>query len=170
MDKHEVEIERKYIIMKPDVSVMSSCDGYTASEIEQIYLVSADGVTRRIRKRVTDGTACYYLTEKRRIDAMSSMEDEREITPSEYCLLRAEMDQHTHPIYKTRHAFFVGAQSFEVDVYPEWQSTAIMETELESRDTEVKMPDFIHVVREVTGLRGYSNAAMSRSFPKEEQI
>ena len=169
MEKHGVEIERKYIIMKPSVAAMSTCEGYTASEIEQIYLTSEDGITRRIRKRVTDGVARYYLTQKRRIDRMSSDEYEREISPGEYCRLRSERDPATRPIYKTRHAFFVGGQSFEVDVYPEWSATAIMETELDGRDTEVEMPEFIRVVREVTGVRGYSNAAMSRSFPGEEQ-
>ena len=170
MEKHGVEIERKYIIMKPSVADVSACDGYAASEIEQIYLASDEGVTRRIRKRVTDGTARYYLTEKRRIDRMSADEYEREITSLEYCRLRTEMDPNTRPIYKTRHAFFVDTQSFEIDIYPEWRSTAIMETELADRDTEVTMPDFIRVVREVTGVRGYSNAAMSRKFPDEEKI
>ena len=44
-----------------------------------------------------------------------------------------------------------------------------METELESRDTEVLMPDFLSIVREVTGNKLYSNASMARSFPKEDQ-
>ena len=155
MDKHGVEIERKYIIMKPSVSEMALLEGYTASEIEQIYLTSETGVTRRIRKRVTGGIPRFYLTEKRRIDSMSAIE--------------AELKEGTRPIYKTRYTFLYRSQLFEVDVYPEWRSTAIMETELESRATAVDMPPFIRIVREVTGVRGYSNADMSRAFPPEEQ-
>ena len=169
MDKHGVEIERKYIIMKPSVSEMALLEGYTASEIEQIYLTSETGVTRRIRKRVTGGIPRFYLTEKRRIDSMSAIEDEREISASDYCRLRAELKEGTRPIYKTRYTFLYRSQLFEVDVYPEWRSTAIMETELESRATAVDMPPFIRIVREVTGVRGYSNADMSRAFPPEEQ-
>ena len=42
--------------------------------------------------------------------------------------------------------------------------------ELEATLSEIEMPDFIHVVREVTGIRAYSNAAMSRSFPGEDAV
>ena len=45
-----------------------------------------------------------------------------------------------------------------------------METELPSRDTEVGMPSFIRIIADVTGDKRYSNAAMSRSFPKEDPI
>ena len=42
-----------------------------------------------------------------------------------------------------------------------------METELESREEEVEFPSFIEILREVTGDKAYSNAAMSRTFPAE---
>jgi CYTH domain-containing protein len=117
-----------------------------------------------------DGVAKYYETVKRRIDKMSSDENEREISAEEYAHLRADIDPATRPIYKIRYTFRHGSHLFEVDVYPEWERTAIMEVELPSRDTPVDIPDFISVVREVTGVRGYSNAAMSREFPKEEEL
>ena len=131
--------------MKPDVSVVAEHGEFSSSDIEQIYLSATPGVTRRVRKRVTDGIPRYYLTEKRRIDKMSSDEREREITADEYARLSAEIDPETRPIYKTRYTFKYAAHLFEVDVYPEWEHTAIMEIELPSRDTPIEMPDFIHV-------------------------
>ena len=163
-----LEIERKYIIEKPQIDKMRECGAYTSSEIVQIYLDAEAGVTRRVRSRAyADGRVQYFETEKRRVDKMSAEERERKITKAEFDNFSLQIVQDTRPIIKTRHTFDYLGQTFEIDVYPEWERTCIMETELPSRDTEVKMPDFIRIIAEVTGDKRYSNAAMSKSFPKE---
>ena len=69
---------------------------------------------------------------------------------------------------KTRHAFTtVGGVCFEIDVYPEWQHTCILETELSSREERLVFPAQLKVLLEVTGDKKYSNAAMSHTFPEE---
>lgn len=166
-----LEIERKYIIEKPSLDSMRGCEGYEASDIVQIYLDSPACVTRRIRSRAyPDGRVQYFETEKRRVDKMSSQEREREITKADFDNYSLQIAADTRPIIKTRHTFMYLGQLFEIDVYPEWERTAVMETELPSRETEVEMPDFIHIAVEVTGDRRYSNAAMSRKFPDELKI
>ena len=166
MNDH-IEIERKYVISMPDVCAMQSEEGYTSSDIEQIYLKSSPRVTHRIRSRTKGGVAKYTETKKVRISGMSAYEDEREITESEFLTLRENIDPDTTPIIKTRHTFVYQSQLFEIDVYPNWQSCAIMETELPSEDTVVEIPSFIKIIKEVTGIKAYSNASMSRVFPKE---
>ena len=163
-----LEIERKYVIEKPSALKMRECEAYTSSEIVQIYLDAEPGVTRRVRSRAySDGRVQYFETEKRRVDEMSSEEYEREITKAEFDNLSLQIAAKTRPIIKTRHTFDYLGQTFEIDVYPDWERICIMETELPSRDTAVEMPDFIHIIAEVTGDKRYSNAAMSRSFPEE---
>ena len=166
MNDH-IEIERKYVISMPDVCAMQSEEGYTSSDIEQIYLKSSPRVTYRIRSRTKGGVTKYTETKKVRISGMSAYEDEREITESEFLTLRENIDPDTTPIIKTRHTFVYQSQLFEIDVYPNWQSCAIMETELPSEDTVVEIPSFIKIIKEVTGIKAYSNASMSRVFPKE---
>ena len=162
-----VEIERKYVVRMPDVASLSACDGYTVSEIEQTYLESDEGVTHRVRARRYGGATVYTETKKVRIDDMSSYEDERELSETEYLALLECRKQGTVTLKKTRHTFLFGAQTFEVDVYPEWTESAILETELESREAVISFPDFIEVIAEVTGQKCYSNAAMSHKFPEE---
>ena len=166
MNDH-IEIERKYVISMPDVCAMQSEEGYTSSDIEQIYLKSSPRVTHRIRSRAKGGVTKYTETKKVRISGMSAYEDEREITESEFLTLRENIDPDTTPIIKTRHTFVYQSQLFEIDVYPNWQTCAIMETELPSEDTVVEIPSFIKIIKEVTGIKAYSNASMSRSFPEE---
>lgn len=172
MHKNEivgVEIERKYIIKMPDINLLRGLSSYTESRILQIYLPSEKGETRRIRRReYIDRTVCTE-TKKVRIDHMSSTETEREISPDEFDILAKNIKEGTNPINKTRFTFKYEGQTFEIDVYPEWKRTAIMETELDSREKQVKIPAFLEIVREVTGEKAYSNASMSRIFPEEDQ-
>ena len=167
-EKIGIEIERKYIISMPDFNLLRSLDGYNRSDIVQTYLKSIDGATRRVRMRTSEGSSRYYETVKARIDEMSSTEVEREIDREEYLELLKLAREDSTPIEKTRHLFFYNSQPFEIDVYPNWHSTAIMETELASRETTVEMPPFISIIREVTGNKAYSNAGMSRQFPSED--
>ena len=162
-----LEIERKYVIRKPDVAMLSSLEGYTVSDIEQTYLESAAHVTHRVRARSYGERTVYTETKKVRIDKMSVYEDEREIDEGEYLELLKGRKEGTVTLRKTRHTFLYLGQVFEIDVYPEWVNSAVLETELPSRETVVEFPDFIKVIAEVTGEKKYSNAAMSKEFPKE---
>ena len=42
-----------------------------------------------------------------------------------------------------------------------------MEVTAGENDVKIAMPDFIEIVKEVTGDKKYSNASMSKEFPKE---
>ena len=167
MEYAAVEIERKYVILKPDFDALGREYPILSSEIWQTYLRSEEGVTRRVRKRVFSDRTIYTLTEKRRIDKLSSYEDEREVGKEEYEELLSEKRSGTRTLKKTRRVVRIGEVDFEIDEYPEWERTCIMETELKSREERVQMPDFIRILAEVTGNRAYTNAAMLLRFPDE---
>ena len=162
-----IEIERKYVILKPDFAALEREYAVGVSEIWQTYLRSEVGVTRRVRKRVYRDKISYTLTEKRRIDTLSSYEAEREIGEEEYLTLLGEKREGTRTLRKTRRVVRIDSVNFEIDEYPEWERSCIMETELKSRDEQVTMPDFVKIIAEVTGNRAYTNAAMAVNFPKE---
>lgn len=162
-----IEIERKFVIAMPEPEALSSRDGYTSSDIDQTYLVSEPHVTRRVRARSYGDRTVYTETKKVRIDKSSAYEDERTLTEAEYLSLLSEIVPGTVTLRKTRHTFTYKGRVFEVDVYPEWKRSCILEVELERADEVIEMPDFIDVIDEVTGDKRYSNAAMSREFPKE---
>ncbi|MBQ8688755.1 MAG: hypothetical protein IJ515_00120 [Clostridia bacterium] len=164
---NNIEIERKYVIKLPSTELLRAQSGYTVSEICQIYVSSAPRVTHRVRSRKYADKTVFTETKKVRINKISAFEDEREITAEEFENISADIAEGTVPVIKTRHTFVYNSQTFEIDVYPQWNSTAIMETELENEEKEVLIPQFIEIVREVTGDKAYSNASMSRSFPAE---
>ena len=66
-----------------------------------------------------------------------------------------------------RHIFLFGGHTIEVDVYPLWKRSCVLEVELLSETEELTLPSYIAVVEDVTGSRKYSNHNMSFSFPEE---
>lgn len=170
MERVGVEIERKYIIEKPDIETLRGQEGFTESNITQIYLESEGGITHRIRKREECGSCTFTETKKIRIDKMSSTEIEGNITADEFARLSASIRRGSRPIIKTRYTFLYKGQLFELDFYPEWTRLCIMETELDCQDRQVVFPDFIRVTCEVTGIKEFSNSSMANSFPKEEAL
>lgn len=155
------EIERKFLIEYPDVEALEKLPNCKRVEIIQTYLPAPEGEEARVRQRGLDGNYIYTLTRKRRVSERTRVEIERRLSQNEY--LRLLMDAHPgcRPIRKTRYCLTYGSLYFEIDVYPFWQDKAILEIELAEEDQEIQFPEQLRVIREVTGDKTYSNAALA---------
>lgn len=162
-----LEIERKFVIKKPDVEMLLALPDFSDSRITQTYLLSDPGVTHRVRARTRDGVTVYTECKKQRLTSATCIEDEREIDRAEYEELLLARNPAATPIEKRRLTFRFSERLFEVDIYPGWQRSCIMEVELPGEDVELSFPPFITLVKEVTGDKRYSNAGMARNFPEE---
>ena len=161
------EIERKFLIYYPNIKELESMPNCTKVDITQTYLKSNDDVERRVRARGIDGDYLYYLTEKRKVSNMKRIEIERKLSQDEYLKLLMEADNKLHTIHKTRYCLSENNQYFEIDIFPEWDNQAIMEIELSSEEDEIKVPDFINVIEEVTDNEEYKNYQMAKEMPKQ---
>ena len=159
-----IETEVKYLIRMPDISQLCCQPDLKAKEIVQTYLISPNGITRRVREVTTDKETNFVLTEKRRISALSSFEDERMITPDEYRELLKVSDPERIPIKKTRYAFSHDSHLIEIDIYPFWSDRAILEIELASEAEEYSIPPFISVIKNVTDDSRYKNARLAKEI------
>ena len=159
------ETERKYLIYIPEETLLSTLP---SSGIVQTYLTCEKGATERVRMRTENGVSVYTHTKKVRISPLSSTEDERTITEEEYHALLSRTDTERKPIHKTRYLLFENGFTFEIDVFPFWKKQAYMEVELSSEQEEAPLPKNITVIREVTGNRAYSNAALALVIPDED--
>lgn len=158
------EIERKFLIKMPDKNLLSNLDFYSKNEIIQTYLKSLDKNTeRRVRQRgnSNDGYSFYY-TEKTAISSIERIETECKISMKEYVDYLTESDTSLHQIRKTRYCFLYENQYFEMDIYPFSKEYAIMEIELSSPNEEVKIPDFISVIKEVTEDDNFKNHSLAK--------
>lgn len=153
-----LEIERRWLVKIP-----KSLDEYESHYIEQAYLIPENGFQGRIRR--WDDKFIY--TEKARTgSSMTRIENEREITEAEY----GELQKKTilNVIKKRRYIIPMDTLKFELDVFENAVESgyAIMEAELPDESTEVKMPDFVKIIREVTNDSYYTN----RNFASMDKI
>ncbi len=161
------EIERKYVILYPNIKQLESLPNCKKVDIIQTYLKSNDNTERRVRARGLDGNYIYYLTEKRKITNKKRVEVERRLTKDEYFNLLMEADTKLKPIHKSRYCLTENNQYFEIDIYPEWDKQAIMEIELNDENEEIKPPSFIKIIKEVTDDEKYKNYQMAKKMPKQ---
>ena len=163
-----LETERKYLIRMPCLPALSSLPGCSVSKIEQTYLPDpAPGVTERIRLRRFPDRTEYTHTVKTRLSDTTAREDEETVPEERYLALLARRDPTLATVSKTRYAFPLDGQVYEVDVYPFWTGTAILETELTDPAQSAAIPPFLSVIREVTGERAYTNRNLARRVPPE---
>lgn len=158
------EIERKFLIEYPDIEILEK---YPKSEIVQTYLKTDDCFTSRVRKRTTEGVTKYIFTEKKRVTDLKCIENEREIGIDEYEELLKLADPERKTIEKTRYCLPCAGRVVEVDIYPFWCDRAIAEVEMESESEEVKLPEFIKVIRDVTSEKAYKNYALAKEIPTD---
>lgn len=167
MGKH-YEIERKYLIAMPDAAFLAAQPGCEVWEIEQIYLTARPGETRRVRRVTEGGATRCYKTFKVRINSLTAAENEGLISRGEYEAFLQEAAPGLRPILKTRYRVPYAGQVLEFDLYPFWQDRAVMEIELESEAQAAVIPDWVKVVREVTGDFRYKNVRLAAEVPMDE--
>ena len=104
----------------------------------------------------------YFQTTKRMVTGLKRVEVERRLSKDEYLRLLMDADPGCRPIRKTRYCLTYDNQYFEIDVYPFWNDKAVMEIELNDENADVRFPDLIQVIREVTDDPSYKNSALAR--------
>ncbi|MBR0040358.1 MAG: hypothetical protein IJP64_03160 [Oscillospiraceae bacterium] len=159
-----LEIERKFLIRMPDASLL---ERLPVSEIEQVYILTPEGARERIRRRDYGDRTVYTHTAKRRLSDLTRVEIEQEITAENYLELLPLADPLRGPIRKKRYLFDYDAQRFEIDVFPFWDDRALMELELENEKQEIRLPEAIEIIREVSSDGRYTNSAIAREIPRE---
>lgn len=169
MKHNGLEIERKYLIRMPDEAFLARMAGCEIWDIVQTYLKDgADGSTRRVRSVCSAGKTRYIFTQKRRLSGMSSVEQEREISDAAYEALLTQADPALHAIHKRRYRIPFSGQMLEIDIYSFWKKQATLEIELESENERAVLPEWLEVVRELTGERAYKNRFLAERIPMEE--
>ena len=82
-------------------------------------------------------------------------------------LLVAQRDSSHYTIYKKRRCFLWNNQYFQMDIYqepchPRCRGLIILETHTTHKGDDLKLPDFLEVVKEVTDDKDYSMYALSK--------
>ena len=162
-----MEIERKYLIEKPDLEKLEAMPNCNKVDIVQTYLQTDDDSETRIRQRGKDGSYVYTVTTKRKVSDIQREEVERRITEREYLTLMMSSDTQLKQVKKTRYLLTYDNRYYEIDVYPFSKNRAICEIELADENEKVELPPFIKIIREVTDDKKFSNFALASDIPED---
>lgn len=165
-DPVPAEKEYKFLIKKPSIEMLEKV-GAVKTTILQTYLRPTDGCDeRRVRQRSVYGDNAFYYTEKSATSIKGErIEIERRIKQDEYLrYLLTEADTSKHGIMKSRYCFVHENQYFELDIYEGdlvGKGNAILEIELTGDGSGISIPDYIKVIKDVTGEDAYSNCTLA---------
>ena len=164
-----MEIERKYLIRMPDEAKLRAMPGCVVWDIVQTYLNDdGPGQTRRVRSIRTGGETRYIYTFKQRVNELTCDEREEEITAADYESRLRDANPALHAIDKRRYRIPHAGQLMEIDIYSFWDDRATLEIELEREDQAPELPEWLEIVRELTGERDYKNRYLAERVPMEE--
>ena len=153
-----IEMERKFL-----VEVTGKIPDSREMEIFQTYLTERDGAEPRIRKRGENGHYVYFLTTKKFLADNQRIEVERQITPSEYVMLKNSANPDKRTIYKLRRCFVWDNRYLELDTFVEPPLPHhLLEIEDVAADEEITFPPFLKVLREVTDDPEWYNANIAK--------
>ena len=164
-----LEIEKKFLIKMPDLKWIEKNTNCQIAKISQTYLgFKRNGFGDRVRKMTINGKTKYFHTSKKSISDMTRIEIEKEISEKEYYdFLQAKNKGKS--LFKTRYIIYLNGLRYEIDVYPFWQETAILEIELEKENQKYEIPDFIDIIGDVTGNRDYSNSSLVNKYKSDRR-
>ncbi|MBE5821099.1 MAG: CYTH domain-containing protein [Clostridiales bacterium] len=156
------EIERKFLISYPNISILENNSNCRRIEIIQTYLKSDNEDEIRVRQRGENGHYIYYKTIKRKVTDTKRIELEERLSKDEYLTLLMDADTNKRQIRKTRYCLTFENQYFEIDIYPFWNDKAIIEIELSNENEKIVFPEWVEIIKEVTDDDNYKNASLAK--------
>lgn len=167
MDKKPLEIEYKFLIEMPDLSVLEAQPEFKEKKLCQMYLElpeasDAFGRRCRIRKVEEKDRISFYKTFKKDLKGITRVEVEEEINKEEFERLSLFICKGFAPIEKTRYTFFYKGYTCEVDVFPFWKTLAFLEIEVESEKVVPPVPEFIKIIKDVSADKNFRNSVLAQ--------
>ena len=156
-----VEIERKYLIVCPDLSWLERQPGLRKIEIVQTYLLRQAQSSHRVRQWKENGESLYIETRKSGC-GIRRTETERQLTEAEYHAALEHADPDRRPIVKTRYILPFDGQNFEIDIYPFSRDKAVMFAYAGEGNDDIVPPPQVRILQEVTGNLEYKNRTLAK--------
>ena len=159
-----LEIERKYLIVYPDLQLLNSLPACRRVPLSQTYLKTDTEGKFRVRKRGEGEDAVFIKTVKKKISEIRRVETEERISESEYKEYISNKENCKGTIAKDRYCIVWKNQYFELDVFPFWDKLALLEIELLDENQPFELPDFVIPLREVTFEKQFRNKALAETY------
>lgn len=154
---------RKFLIRYPDIDVLEHLPNCTKEEITQTYLSTGPDKLVRIRQTGLDGKYLYYKTARYTMPDLKDIKIEEPLSKEQYRRLLRDAEPGCRPINKIRYNVAEENKFIKIDLYSFWTDQAIAEVEMSSDISEVILPDYLEVIREITDDEAYKVHALAKT-------
>ena len=160
-----VEKFNKYLIEVDDelLERLKKEANYSTSHIVQHYLTSDNGNERRIRRRERGDDVLYSYSEANYLKTNERIKVDRVLTERQYKDYNHQIDRSLNVTDKMRYAFINNGSFFKLDVFDFDRTKGILSTESTADETETKLPDYVKVIKDITGDVNYKNYYLAKS-------
>ena len=156
-DKYLIEVNEEVL------EKFRSEANYSTSHIIQHYLKSENGYERRIRSRERDSDTMYTYSEANYLSSNERIKTDRVLTEREYKDYFHQIDHDLNVIDKMRYSFIKKDLFYKLDVFDFDTSKGILSIDRPSDGRKVEIPEYVTVIKDVTGDRNYKNYYLARS-------
>ncbi len=155
--------KKRFLIRKPDMEWLENKSFSHRVEIVETFITSPKDEECIIHQR-GDGEhfVCYETI--RKVVNGKLLELEKRLTEDQYLDLLEEADPDTMPIHKTRYYLYYKQQYFELDLYPDMEDEALIETEVSDQEDPVELPPELTVIRDVSGTPEYRRKNLAKKI------
>ena len=163
-DEKPVERFYKYLVKVDDelLNKIKYEQNYSNMHIEQYYLTSSNGIERRIRKRVRNGSELYSYSEAKYLSTNERIKSDKVLSSRQYYDYNGEIDHNLKPINKERYSFIKDDLFFKLDVFDFDKTKGILSVQV-AEDNNVEVPTYIKVEKDVTDDYNYKNYYLAQS-------
>lgn len=161
----KTEVFNKYLIEVNDdvIANMALQQNYTTSHIIQHYLKSPEGIERRIRKRERQDSVLYSYSEARYLSTNERVKSDRVLSERQYYDYLADVDEALNVIDKDRHSFILHDNFYKLDLFSFDKTKGILSVQVTKDNKDVKLPDYVKVIKDVTEDVNYKNYYLAKS-------
>ena len=159
-----LDIQKKYLIKRPDLKILEKFVNFEIIDILQYYLISLNPKEEiRIRQWGQDNNYMYYYSKKTSINDKQRIETKRHITLKEFTNYLKDIDTKIPVLKKKRICFIYEYQYFEIDIFEFSSELELLEIKFTNMSTDIRLPEFVEVIKDVTDDENYRNYNLASS-------
>ncbi len=164
-DEKPIEIFKKYLVEIDDevIEKVKAETNVSYVKILQHYLMSPEGIEKRIRKREKDGNTIYYYSEATQLTPNTRIKRDRILSERQYSDYMHEVNRELNIVDKERYGFIENNRFFKLDIFSFDKSKALLSVQIPSEHEKVIIPDYFNVLKEVTDDVNYKNYYLAKT-------
>ncbi|MBO7697478.1 MAG: hypothetical protein J6S38_00425, partial [Erysipelotrichaceae bacterium] len=131
------------------------------------YLRPENGHERRIRMRKTGDVVMYSYSDAKYLSTNERIKTDSVLTERQYNEYFMQVDKNLNVLDKMRYSFIDDDSFYKVEVFDFDKTKGILAVDVPLDGSEIKIPDYIHVIRDVTDDVNFKNyyLASSQKYP-----